>query len=113
VIIGSFELLLDIFRSSIYWILYFVVTSSPVSNTINLEYLDKYIFIIIDIVDDNILFIILLEDICYTFYYNLRDRVYGILCIFSANINLGIIPDYSKTKEKVYKDFVQRYIKNS
>lgn len=90
-----------------------MATSSPVSNTVDLEHLDKYIFTIIDTVDDNTLLTTLLEDICYTLCYDPRDRVYGILCMLSANINLGIIPDYSKTKEEAYEDFVRRHIESS
>jgi hypothetical protein len=33
--------------------------------------------------------------------------------MLSANINLRIIPDYSKTKEEVYEDFVRRHIESS
>jgi hypothetical protein len=50
VIVESSELPLDMFRSSIHWISHFVATSSPVSNTVDLEHLDKYIFTIIDTV---------------------------------------------------------------
>ncbi|KAN0110892.1 hypothetical protein V8E51_007279 [Hyaloscypha variabilis] len=42
-----------------------------------------------------------------------KDRIYAMLNLTSLGVlrqNLEIIPDYSKTKEQVYHNFVQRYI---
>ncbi len=49
----------------------------------------------------------------YTSCSDPKDRIYGMLNLMSLDVhlrNLGIIPDYSKTKEQVYDGFIQRYI---
>lgn len=42
--------------------------------------------------------------------YDPRDRIYGVLSFLADNITKGVVPDYTKSFQDVYKDMFLRYM---
>jgi hypothetical protein len=113
VTVGFSELSWNTFLSVLYWTFRQPARIPSLSPTFDSDYNDNYVKPILRSTAVEIDIIDFVQFSRYASCSDPKDRIYGMLNLISLDVhrhNLGIIPDYSKTKEQVYYDFVQRYI---
>jgi hypothetical protein len=113
VTVGFRELSWNIFLSVLYWIFRQPARIPSLSLIFDSDYNDNYVKPILRSTAAEVDIIDFVQFSRYASCSDPKDRIYGMLNLISLDVhrrNLGIIPDYSKTKEQVYYDFVQRYI---
>jgi hypothetical protein len=113
VTVGFSELSWNTFLSVLYWTFRQPARIPSLSSIFDSDYNDSYVKPILRSTAVEIDIIDFVQFSRYASCSDPRDRIYGMLNLISLDVhgrNLRIIPDYSKTKEQVYYDFVQRYI---
>jgi hypothetical protein len=113
VVVGFSEVSWNTFLSVLYWTFRQPARIPSLSSIFDSDYNDSYVKPILRSTAVEIDIIDFVQFSRYASCSDPKDRIYSMLNLISLDIhrrNLGIIPDYSKTKEQVYYDFVQRYI---
>lgn len=111
VTVGFSELPWLTFLSTLYWTFRQPARIPSLSLTFDSDYNDKYVKSILRSTAVDIDIIDFVQFSRYASCTDPRDRIYSMLNLISLTaqrLNLGITPDYYKTKEQVYYDFIQR-----
>jgi hypothetical protein len=109
VVVGFSELSWIDFRSAVRWIGSFVRPITSLSMVLNFDYWKTVIFSVLQASDhDDLSIVAAIRITKFAFCLDPRDRVYGVLSM--NEFDLGISPDYSKTKEEVYEEFTRAYL---
>lgn len=110
---GFSELPWFTFLSALYWTFRQPARIPSLSSIFDTEYNDKYVKPILRSTTVTIDTIDFVQFSRHASCADPKDRIYSMLNLMSLDAHrrsLGIIPDYSKTKEQVYHNFVQRYL---
>jgi len=113
VTVGLSEMEWTAFTSALWWIFKQSAWVPSLSAFFDSEYNGNYVKPILRSTAVNINILYFLDCSKYASCADPKDRIYSTLNLASLCIlrqNFGIIPDYSKTKEQIYYDFVQKYI---
>lgn len=109
-VVGASELSWKDFGAAIYWFLPVMEKHKSLSHLFDMDYLYKHIIFTLRSHEEDTPLLALIHGTRNASCSDPRDRVYGILSMLTTHTNLGIIPDYTKTKEEVFEDLARRHI---
>lgn len=110
IVVGFSELSWLDFQSAMNWLDHYLAPIPSVSAVFNFDYVNEVIHPVLSASrTDRFSVVGFIQMTKSAFCSDPRDRVYGILNMHA--INLGISPDYSKTKEEVYEDLTRAYLR--
>jgi hypothetical protein len=112
VIVGFSQISWPVFRAALWWAVINLIGVPSLSTVFDEKYFDTHIRGVLEV--SNAGSLSTLDSIEFTksaACFDPKDRVNGILNM--CTLHLKVIPDYSKTKEKVYEQFTRAQIAGS
>jgi hypothetical protein len=107
-VVGTAGLPMDIFTAAIFWIAKIYHTSAILSEIFDVAVINQATSTLFSFSCASLPRLVILTK--HTNCCDLRDRIYAILSLFPADVSEGLIPNYSKTADEIFKDAVLRYI---